>query len=128
MKVKTTVPDSSQIYATGTIVKLSAWAEDTLTNNIDTTSTTVYRPDLTINKTATVDLDNNNVFTTGTTDSTIAAYQNRTIRYKLEYDNIGNATANNAYVTEKDTCWYLSETCMNRWYLYQSCSWHYRRI
>lgn len=65
------------------------------------TSTVVYRPDLTISKTAIVDLDANGTFTTGTADSTINAIQSRTIRYKLEYDNIGNATAKSSYITEK---------------------------
>ena len=101
MKVKTTAADSSQIYATGTIVKLSAWAEDTLTNNTDMTNTIVYRPDLTIRKTAVVDQDANGAFTTWVNDSTISALQSRTIRYKLEYDNIGNATAKSTYITEK---------------------------
>ena len=69
-----------------------------MTNNIDTTMVSVYRPDLVIRKSAMS--DNNNDKTYDLLDSTVMTDAGKTIRYTLKYDNIGNTAAQDVVMSE----------------------------
>ena len=77
-------------------------------NNTDSTQVTAYRADLMIQKSAISDNNGDGYF--DAVDSTTMTDQNKKIRYKLEYDNIGNASASGAMISEKippQTCYVI---------------------
>lgn len=80
------LPDATPISAKTTIWEESLGREDTMVNNVATSSTMVYLADMTIEKTAIVDSNEDGIF--GGNDSTTAVGKGKTIQYTLRYDNI----------------------------------------
>ena len=77
-------------------------------NNTDSTQVTAYRADLMIQKSAISDNNGDGYF--DAVDSTTMTDQNKKIRYTLAYDNIGNASASGAVISEKipaQTCYVI---------------------
>jgi len=69
-----------------------------MTNNSDQTSTTVYRPDLVITKTAVSDTNGDGIF--DLVDNAVMTDAGQKIRYTLGYDNIGNTVASGVVLSE----------------------------
>lgn len=90
--------DQTDMTNTAHIGEDSDAIEKVLANNQDSTTTIVYRSNLRLVKTATV---NGPDKTFGTDDdSTTEANPSETIRYKLEYNNIGHIDAKDAVISE----------------------------
>ncbi len=76
----------------------SGATEQILDNNDDSSTTTVYRADLMLVKTG-VSAGRDGIFGT-TDDTTDEANAGDQLRYRLEYNNIGNITAKESVITE----------------------------
>lgn len=97
-KINDNVADSVTVANAVIVGEDSPANEDITSNNIDTTSVTVYRPDLVIHKTG---FSYGPDWAPGTADDTLTtANQGEYIEYTLSYDNIGNISAENAVITE----------------------------
>ena len=100
--------DSSSYIASVTIGEDSPGIEDTLLNNTDSTEVTAYRADVMIQKSAISDTNNDGIY--DLLDSPTMTDKDQKIRYTLEYDNIGNASASGAMISEKipaQTCYVI---------------------
>ncbi|GHU07899.1 hypothetical protein FACS189431_3210 [Alphaproteobacteria bacterium] len=99
--------DGTEIDNVATIGEDSPANEEIMTNNTDNSKTVVYRSDLRIVKTATVNgydgafgTGDDRIGATNDTSGSIPANPTETIRYKLEYNNIGNMTAKDSVISE----------------------------
>lgn len=86
--------DETQITTTARIREESDSNEIYLTNNVDTSSVRVYRANVFVNKKGYAGT------TRGFTGSQTTATMGDIITYQLDYDNIGNASAENTTITD----------------------------
>jgi uncharacterized repeat protein (TIGR01451 family) len=93
VRTKNNLADSTPIASTVKIWEESAAKEDTMVNNEATSSTMVYLADVMIEKSAIVDSNGDGVFSGD--DATDAVGKGKKIQYTLQYDNIGNYSAEN---------------------------------
>jgi uncharacterized repeat protein (TIGR01451 family) len=81
------------------IGKDGAGVEDLLTNNTASSSVSIYRPDLSISKSAISCGTDGNCATTGD-NSSVTANPNEKVRYTVSYDNVGNISAENPVISD----------------------------
>jgi len=107
-KINMDVADSTVIENRVEIREDSAGIEDTLANNTDSTSTTVYLADLAIEKTGySCGVDD---ICGSVDDNATEVNPGETIEYKIEYENAGNIDAENPVIEDKipeRTCYEL---------------------
>ena len=106
--VKQDTPDGTAIIALTHIGEDGLPVEDIMTNNDDSTQTTARKPNLVIRKTGISDSNNNSQFTGA--DSDMITSINENIRYKIEYNNLGNISAEDSEILEEiplGTCFKL---------------------
>ncbi len=107
-KTTSPIPDQTNINSSATIAKFTGQPEEILWDNADTTQVLACRTDLMTRKNWVADRDGDGSFS-GANDSMTLANQSDVIEYTVEYDNIGNAPAENAVITEEIPAW----TCLN---------------
>ena len=97
--VDSPIPDQTNILSTVGIEKFTGDPEEILGDNTDQTQVLACRTDVMTTKHGIADRDEDGSFT-GTVDSDIFANQWDMIEYTVEYDNLGNAPAENTVITE----------------------------